>query len=412
MHGCKKTPHGWIPSEWDIKTLGELGSFSKGKGISNSEKQKNGYPCITYGDIYTKYDIRIKKFFSFIDEKSARASQRIYKGCILFAGSGETLDDIGKCVAFDNNEEAYAGGDIIIFTPRGVNVIYLSYLLNSHNMLKDRRKIGQGHSVVHIYSSGLGVLNVHLPPLSEQGKIAEILSIWDEAIANLTKLVEEKEKLKQCLMQQLLTGKLRFKSSGKSPWKEVHMGELLTRVFRPIDWTADMQLSLVSLRRRCGGLFRRPDVLGGDYKTQDLHEIKTDDFLVSKRQVSHGAWALVLPDFEGSQVSKEYAIFVNKSPDKFHMPFFAWLAQTPRMIRLARVASIGVHIEKLIFDPEVFLRESILIPPSLAEQKQIADALDSAHSEILLLRAQRVALDQQKRGLMQKLLTGEVRVRM
>ena len=142
----------------------------------------------------------------------------------------------------------------------------------------------------------------------------------------------------------------------------MRMGELLTRVFRPIEWTAEMQLSLVSLRRRCGGLFRRPDVLGSDYKTQDLHELESNDFLISKRQVVHGAWALVPPDFAGSLVSKEYAIFVNASPDKLHMPFFAWLAQTPRMIRLARVASTGVHIEKLIFDPEVFLRESIRIP--------------------------------------------------
>jgi type I restriction enzyme S subunit len=116
--GYKKTSVGWIPADWDLKTLGEIGSFSKGKGISNSEKLEFGYPCITYGDIYTKYDVQIKKFFSFIDEKSAKSSQRIYKGCILFAGSGDTLDDIGKCVAFDNNDEAYAGGDIIIFTPR------------------------------------------------------------------------------------------------------------------------------------------------------------------------------------------------------------------------------------------------------------------------------------------------------
>ena len=97
--------------------------------------------------------------------------------------------------------------------------------------------------------------------------------------------------------------------------------------------------------------------------------------------------------------------------DKLHMPFFAWLAQTPRMIRLARVASTGVHIEKLIFDPDVFLRESIRIPASLEEQQHIAAILDTADHELTLLRTQRNALDQQKCGLMQRLLTGKVRVK-
>jgi type I restriction enzyme S subunit len=252
---------------------------------------------------------------------------------------------------------------------------------------------------------------VPTPPISEQHKIADILTTWDEALEELDALIAAKERCKKALMQRLLTGRMRFPASAKSAWKKIRMGELLSRVFRPIEWTADRPLSLVSLRRRCGGLFRRPDVLGADYKTHDLHELKSDDFLISKRQVAHGAWALVPPDFEGSLVSKEYAIFLNKSPDKLHMPFFAWLAQTPRMIRLARVASTGVHIEKLIFDPEVFLRESIRIPAAVAEQEQIAITLDAAQSELNLLRAQRTALDQQKRGLMQRLLTGRVRVK-
>ena len=93
------------------------------------------------------------------------------------------------------------------------------------------------------------------------------------------------------------------------------------------------------------------------------------------------------------------------------MPFFAWLAQTPRLIRLARVASTGVHIEKLIFDPAVFLRESIRIPATLEEQQKIANILDTAQAELTLLRAQRSAPDQQKRGLMQRLLTGNLRVK-
>jgi type I restriction enzyme S subunit len=248
-----------------------------------------------------------------------------------------------------------------------------------------------------------------LPPLPEQRKIADILSTWYQALETLEALIAAKDRQKQALMQQLLTGKTRVKGT-KGKWKKVHMGDVLERVFRPIDWHADLPLNLVSLRRRCGGLFRRPDVKGSEYKTQDLHEIRAGDFLISKRQVVHGAWGYVTPEFEGGHVSKEYAIFDNRASDKLHMPFFAWLAQTRRLIRLARVSSTGVHIEKLIFDPNVFLRESIRIPATLDEQQQIAAILDTADQELILLRTQRASIDQQKRGLMQRLLTGKLRV--
>ncbi|MCF6334920.1 MAG: hypothetical protein L3J12_04200, partial [Spirochaetales bacterium] len=69
----------------------------------------------------------IKTFCSYIDQVSADASQRIYNGNILFAGSGETLDEIGKCVSLNHDTEAYAGGDIVIFDPSGVDSYFLSY---------------------------------------------------------------------------------------------------------------------------------------------------------------------------------------------------------------------------------------------------------------------------------------------
>jgi type I restriction enzyme S subunit len=205
----KKTKIGCIPEEWEVKPLGEFGSFSKGKGISNSDKKNSGVACVTYGEIYTRHNFIIKEFYSFIDIETAKKSQRIRKDDILFAGSGETLDDIGKCVAYTKEIEAYAGGDIVIFRPKGVNSTYLSYSLNSNLLIRHKRKLGQGHSVVHIYSSGLKTLYSPLPPLPEQKKIAEILSTWDAALEQTHMLIDARKRRKKALMQQLLTGEIR-----------------------------------------------------------------------------------------------------------------------------------------------------------------------------------------------------------
>ena len=139
-------------------------------------------------------------------------------------------------------------------------------------------------------------LEIDLPPLPEQRKIADILTTWDDALDKLEALIEAKDRRRKALMQQLLTGRRPFPAFTGKPWKKIRLNEVLERVFRPIEWTADLPLSLVSLRRRCGGLFRRPDMLGSDYKTQDLHALEAGDFLISKRQVAHGAWGHVTPE--------------------------------------------------------------------------------------------------------------------
>lgn len=339
----------------------------------------------------------------------------LLKGDVVITKDLESANDIAvPAYVAEDIPDLVCGYHLAIVRPK-IGMLdgrFLAQLLQLHHIRQYFATLANGITRFGLGTAAINEAKITLPNVAIQRKIADILTTWDESLEKLDALIVAKERRKRALMQQLLTGKMRFPAFASASWKKVRMSEVLARVYRPIEWTDDLPLSLVSLRRRCGGLFRRPDVLGADYKTQDLHELKRYDFLVSKRQVVHGAWALVTPDFEGSHVSKEYAIFVNAAPDKLHMPFFSWLAQTLRLIRLARVASTSVHIEKLIFDPEVFLRESIHIPAAIPEQKRIVAILDAAQSELHLLHAQRGALDQQKRGLMQRLLTGAIRVRL
>ncbi len=206
----KDSELGKIPESWEVKSLSMIGSFSKGKGISKNEIIEDGIPCMRYAEIYTEYDIVLKNIKSFIDEKSAFNSKQLNKGDILFAGSGETLDDIGKSVAFIDDFEAYVGGDTVILSPSiDYNSLFMSYQLNSTIVRLQLRKLGQGSSVVHIYSSGLEKVKVPFPPLKEQKQIAEILSTADEKLEVLRAKKEKYETLKKGLLQKLLSGEVR-----------------------------------------------------------------------------------------------------------------------------------------------------------------------------------------------------------
>ena len=197
---------------WQKIKLGEIGKFDKGAGVPKDKITSSGCKAITYGEIYTKYNYAIKNFASYIDEGTARESKQISSGAILFAGSGETLEDIGKCVAFIDDDVAYAGGDIIIFKPKvEVDSLVLSYILNSPSAIKQKRKYGQGHSVVHIYQKDLAKIELELPSLSEQKAIAEVLTAADNEIATHYKKLSALRLQKRGLMQQLLTGKTRVK---------------------------------------------------------------------------------------------------------------------------------------------------------------------------------------------------------
>ena len=199
--GYKETKVGIIPDDWGVIKLKEIGSFSKGKGISKSDVINCGKGCIRYGEIYTSHHIFIRNFKSFISNEDASNSKLISKGDILFAGSGETAEEIGKAVCYMMDDEAYAGGDIIILSPKNKNNYFYGYVLNNDLVNKQTRIKGQGQSVVHIYSKDLELVRIPKPFDYEEKKIVEILSIWDKAIELKEKLIEEKKEFKKGLMR-------------------------------------------------------------------------------------------------------------------------------------------------------------------------------------------------------------------
>lgn len=207
-NGYKKTEFGVFPCDWVTdKKLKDLGSFGKGKGLPGDKMVSEGVPCVGYGDIYMKYNhFHFEEAKTFVDEKTAAESQPIQKGTLLFTGTGETAEEIGKCVCYNGDETIYAGGDIITFKPKEVNSLFLAYQQYQNFSLRKKASFGQGHSVVHIQKDNLEKLNVAYPESAkEQSKIAEILMKWDGAIELQEQYIGALENRKKFLMKKLLT---------------------------------------------------------------------------------------------------------------------------------------------------------------------------------------------------------------
>ena len=214
--GMRNVPRRRLPGfsgEWVEKRLGECGSFSKGAGISRAQANSGRIPAVRYGELYTTHHEYIKAFESFISDDVARCSTRLTRGDIVFACSGETKEEIGKCAAFLGDEIAYAGGDLLILSPKeAYDSKFLAFELNTPFCASQKAAAGQGDAVVHIRQHSLEELIVCIPPtLAEQKAIAAVLSDMDAEIAALEADRTKYESIKQGMMQELLTGKTRLK---------------------------------------------------------------------------------------------------------------------------------------------------------------------------------------------------------
>ncbi|MGO9257653.1 MAG: restriction endonuclease subunit S [Bryobacteraceae bacterium] len=195
---------------WFATNLGSLGVFLKGSGVRKDESMTGDLPCVRYGEIYTRHNDYIKAFHSRISSEVAVAARRLRTGDLLFAGSGETKEEIGKCVAFVDNIEAYAGGDIVILRPEDSDSTFLGYYLNTVSINRQKASRGQGDAVVHIGSAALSSIDLIIPPIDEQTAIAAVLSDMDAEIAALEAKLAKARRIKQGMMHNLLTGRIRL----------------------------------------------------------------------------------------------------------------------------------------------------------------------------------------------------------
>ena len=204
---------GEIPSHWELPRLNNLGDFSKGKGITKDKIKESGHKCIRCGEIYTTYELRFNETNSFIDDETSSESVLGFKGVLLFTGDGESLEEIGKCVVYEGEEELYIGGGINVFTPKQEKVIpiYLSYVMSSESVIFQKSRQGKGEIVVHIYSKQLKEIRLGLPPFTEQQQIVEYLDeqtqLMDKSISIEEKRIELLKEYRQSLISEVVTGK-------------------------------------------------------------------------------------------------------------------------------------------------------------------------------------------------------------
>ncbi len=214
--------------EWEEKKLSDIASFSKGKGYTKNDLVNDGSPIILYGRMYTKYETVISDIDTFVNLQEGSIISK--GGEIIVPASGETAEEISRASVV-KNKGIILGGDLNILSLQKdkYNPEFFALTISSGTSQKRLSKLAQGKSVVHLHNEDLSGLQIKVPSLAEQQKIADFLSNVDSIITAETKILNILQKKKKALMQKLFTQQIRFKSNDGTDfptWKEKKLGEI------------------------------------------------------------------------------------------------------------------------------------------------------------------------------------------
>ena len=411
-HGYKKTKVGWIPEEWDVMRLEEMVEEHNAGIYKKRELYGSGNNIVGVSDLYGIFRINGQGFRQVPLTQEDLEKYMLHEGDLIYGESSLVREGIARTLYVAEN----GAGTAFAWHTRRYKVnrkkicpIYLYYFLESYSARKFMISISTQTALTGITTEDYFRCPIPVPRLPEQKKIAEILATWDKAIEQTRELLNAKISRKKALMQQLLTGKMRFKDNGGNDWCIKPLGELVEPVLRPVPKPKEPYLS-IGLRSHGRGAFQKIVELPEKVMMDTLYRIESQDIIVNITFAWEGAIAIAKENDSGGLVSHRFPTYRIKDK-KANIDFFRNMILTKKFVWDLGLISPGGAGRNRVMSKKDFMKLKVIVPP-IEIQKEIGKILTTADNEINVLEDYRNALDQQKRGLMQKLLTGEVRVKL
>ncbi|CAI9684980.1 restriction endonuclease subunit S [Elizabethkingia anophelis] len=402
----KKFPNLRFPGfedEWEEKKLGEIATFSKGKGISKNEIVDNGETeCIRYGELYTFYEEVISEIQS---KTNTDISSLVLSEAndVIIPASGETQIDIATASCVLKSGVAL-GGDLNIIKTKN-NGIFLSYYLNSKKKL-EIAKLSQGISVVHLYSSQLALLNLKLPQFEEQEKLANFLSLLNSRIQTQKKIIEGLSLQKISIVKKLFENKIKFKTDNKThSWERKKLSEISEEHLHKNPNNKYNEVFSVAKHK---GVINQIEHLGRSFSAKEILHYKLvcpGDLVYTKSPTSDFPFGIIKQNRTGriGVVSPLYCVFTPKTYALGYLLHEYFNSSVNTFNYLNPLVQKGAK-NTMNINNEIFLNgASILLPMDEEEQKKIYEILLCLDAKINLETELLTQYENQKKYLLQNL---------
>lgn len=418
-----------IPSDWEHPEFGEIFTFLKSYSFSREqlrkEKTLDEIQNIHYGDIHSTFENEI---LDFEYEKTVPylADGLINKDCfeetnfpalqegdLIIADASEDYEGVCACVELKNINGRKVVSGLHTFAARAneddVSLGFRTYVLNHQQVIRELRRIATGTSVYGVSKTNISKVKIPLPPLSEQKAIAKALSLMDSAINTNNQLIAQKELRKKWLMQNLLTGKKRLKGFENTKWIIQPLKNFIKQVVRKVPKPNEPYLG-IGLRSHGKGTFLKHDEQPEKNSMDEFYVVRPNDLIVNITFAWEQAIAIAKPEDDGALASHRFPTFTFINA-KGHPDFFRFFIIQPKMKYSLDLISPGGAGRNRVMSKTGFIKLEFLLP-EYEEQAAIAQVLQAADKEIALLKAKTEKLREQKKGMMQVLLTGKKRLKL
>lgn len=400
------TPIGWQLKKFkDIIIEGRLG------GNYENAEANSGIPVIKMGNIdrgFCKTDkLQYLPAESFHDDGDV-----LVNGDLLF-NTRNTLELVGKVAVWRSELPLAIYNSNLMRIKFDSNKVestwFMNYAFNSSYIINQLRSVATGTtSVAAIYGRDLNNVKFILPTLPEQKKITYLLECIDLVLDLSNKLIYQKETSKKWLMQTLLTGKKKSKDFEHTKWGIQPLENFIKAVVREVPKPNIPYLG-IGLRSHGKGTFLKYDEQPEKNSMDKFYVVRPNDLIVNITFAWEQAIAIVKSKDDGALASHRFPTYTFIE-GKGHSDFFKYFVIQPRMKYSLELISPGGAGRNRVMSKSDFIKLEFLLP-DYEEQIAIANILNSADKEIYLLKQKVEKLKEQKKGMMQQLLTGKIRLK-
>ena len=368
--------------EWKTSIIGDIATFSKGRGYSKSDLRSEGNPIVLYGRLYTNYSSVIESVDTFA---SLQNGSVLTKGSeVIIPGSGETPEDIAVASAVEQ-KGVILGGDlnVLTFDQEKISPAFAAMSITYSNTHNELSGYAQGKTVVHLNNSSISKGHISYPYIDEQQSISTYFQHLDALIQSTTKKIESLKQVKAASLLSMFpqegetTPRVRFKGF-EGEWEKVQFSELYEpSSIKNKTFGADKIISVANM------YFKPVSYISDEEYLKSYNVMNLGDIAFEGNKSKNYAYGRFVENTIGDGIGSHVFIVLKPISKQYDLQFWKYLINYERIMGpiLLRSTKHSTMMTDLVVSD--FLKESVLVP-SYEEQIEIGKILSSRDRQITL----------------------------